>query len=45
MNAYCVKCRQRRDTKDDEQIVTKNNKTATRGLCSVCGTVVYKLGT
>ena len=41
MQAYCVKCKAKRDIKDPEKVTLKNNRTATRGTCPVCGTKVY----
>lgn len=44
MEAYCLKCRVKREVKDAKLITMKNGKLATQGLCSVCGTKVFKLG-
>jgi len=41
MQAYCVKCKQKRDIKDPEKVVLKNGRNAVRGTCSVCGTKLY----
>ncbi len=38
MEAYCVKCRAKRDMKDAKAITMKNGKTATQGVCPKCGT-------
>ena len=40
--AYCVKCRTRRGMKDARRIVTKNNRNAMEGTCSVCGTRLFR---
>lgn len=40
--AYCVKCRTRRGMKDAKRIVTKNNRNAMEGTCSVCGTRLFR---
>lgn len=42
--AYCVKCKQKRDMKDEKQITMKNGRPATSGICSVCGTKMFKIG-
>ncbi len=44
MEAYCVKCRAKREMKDAEEVTMKNGKPATRGICSACGTKMYKIG-
>ncbi len=41
--AYCVKCRAKRDVKDVQSVILKNNKHAIRGTCAVCGTGVYQI--
>jgi hypothetical protein len=41
MQAYCVKCKQKRDIKNPEQVVLKNGRHAVRGTCAVCGTRLY----
>ena len=38
MEAYCVKCRTRREMSNAMAVTMKNGKPATQGLCSVCGT-------
>ena len=37
MQAYCVKCRTKREIKDAKSITMKNGKPATQGICPVCG--------
>ena len=44
MQAYCLKCRQTREIKDAQQVKMKNGKPATRGVCPVCGTKMYRIG-
>ncbi len=44
MEAYCVKCKEKREIKDPEAVYAKNGVPATRGTCAVCGTNVYKMG-
>jgi hypothetical protein len=41
MQAYCVKCKEKRDIKNPEEVVLKNGRPATKGTCSVCGTKVF----
>ena len=42
--AYCVKCRQKREMKDPEQVTMKNGRPATQGVCPVCGTKIFRIG-
>ena len=44
MQAYCVKCRAKREMKDPKDIVMKNGKPATQGVCPVCGTKMFRIG-
>jgi len=44
IQAYCLKCRSKREIKDPETIIMKNGRPATQGVCSVCGTKMFKLG-
>ena len=44
MEAYCVKCKQKRQVNNAEATFTSRGMAATRGVCSVCGTKVYRMG-
>ena len=44
MQAYCVKCRTKREMKDAKSITMKNGKPATQGTCPVCGTKMFRIG-
>ena len=44
MEAYCVKCKSKREIRDPAQVTLKNGKPATSGTCSVCGTKVFRIG-
>jgi len=44
MQAYCVKCRAKREMKDAKAITMKNGKPATQGMCPVCGTKMFRIG-
>jgi len=44
MQAYCVKCRVKRDVKNPKNITMKNGKPATQGTCPVCGTKMFRIG-
>ena len=43
-NAYCVKCKAKRDMKGEQKITMKNGKPATQGTCPVCGTKMFRSG-
>ena len=42
--AYCMKCRQKREIKDPKQITLKNGSQAVQGTCPICGTKVFRIG-
>jgi hypothetical protein len=42
--AYCVKCKAKREVKDAQHVTMKNGKPALKGTCPVCGTAVFKIG-
>lgn len=42
--AYCVKCKTKRDMKNEKQITMKNGRQAISGICTVCGTKMFKIG-
>ena len=44
MQAYCMKCRAKREMKDTRAITMKNGKPATQGVCPVCGTKMFRIG-
>jgi Zn finger protein HypA/HybF involved in hydrogenase expression len=44
MQAYCMKCRKKREMKDPKSIIMKNKRPATRGVCPVCGTKMFRIG-
>jgi len=44
MQAYCMKCRAKREMKNAKAITMKNGRPATQGICSVCGTKVFRIG-
>lgn len=44
--AYCVKCRQKREMKDGKEVTMPGKggeRRAMTGLCSVCGTKMFKI--
>ncbi len=44
MEAYCVKCRAKREMTNPQAVTMKNGKPATTGICGTCGTKMYKIG-
>jgi len=44
MEAYCMKCRTKREMKDAKPVTMKNGKPATQGVCPVCGTKMFRIG-
>lgn len=40
---YCVKCKDKREMKDDKKVTMKNGRSALKGKCSICGTGMYKI--
>lgn len=44
MEAYCFKCRAKREIKDPKQVTMKNGKPATQGVCPICATKVFRIG-
>ena len=44
LEAYCVKCKTKREVKNPKQITMKNGRPATEGSCPVCSTKMFKIG-
>ena len=44
VQAYCVKCKAKREMKDAAAITLKNGKPAMKGKCPVCGTTIMRIG-
>jgi Zn finger protein HypA/HybF involved in hydrogenase expression len=44
MQAYCVKCRSKKEMKDPKAITMKNGRPATQGTCPTCGTKMFRIG-
>ena len=44
MQAYCMKCRTKREMKDAKATTMKNGRPATQGTCPVCRTKMFKIG-
>ena len=44
MEAYCVKCKTKREMSEPQAVFTSTGAPATKGRCSVCGTNLYRMG-
>lgn len=41
--AYCVKCRAKRDVKNGKEVAMKDDRSALTGTCEKCGTKMFKI--
>jgi DNA topoisomerase-1 len=44
LEAYCVKCKTKREIQNPQAVFTENGAPATRGVCPVCGTTLFRMG-
>jgi len=44
MEAYCFKCRTKREIRNPTNVTLKNGRPAIQGTCPVCGTKVFRIG-
>ena len=44
MEAYCVKCKTKRELGNPQPEFTANGAPGTRGVCPVCGTTLFRMG-
>ena len=44
MEAYCVKCKAKREISSAQKVTLKNGRPATSGTCPNCGTKIYRIG-
>lgn len=44
LEAYCMSCKQSNPIEDAQAVWTRKGSPATRGVCSVCGTTVFRMG-
>lgn len=42
--AYCMKCRVKKDMSDEKEVKMKNGKPAKQGKCPTCGTKMFRIG-
>ncbi len=43
VEAYCMKCREKREMKDPQEVTLKNGSHALQGPCAVCGGKLNKM--
>ncbi|MBF0217042.1 MAG: hypothetical protein HQL30_08630 [Candidatus Omnitrophica bacterium] len=41
--AYCVKCKAKKEMKDAKEVTMKNGRKAQKGKCPSCGTGMYRI--
>ena len=44
VEAYCVKCKAKREMTNPTNITMKNGRKAAKGTCPNCGTGMFKIG-
>lgn len=44
IEAYCVKCKAKKEMRDPVESLTKNGKPITKGKCPDCGTTICRIG-
>ncbi len=44
VEAYCMKCRQPREIAEAAPVFTAQGKAAVQGVCSICGTKMFRMG-
>lgn len=44
MEAYCFKCRMKKEISNPEAVTLKNGRPATQGTCPVCRTKLFRIG-
>ena len=43
LDAYCVKCKAKKEMKDAQKVTMKNGRPAMKGKCPTCGTGMYRI--
>ena len=43
MEAYCVKCKAKKEMQDAKEVEMKNGRLAMKGKCPDCGTSMFKI--
>jgi len=42
--AYCVKCKAKKEMAKPEEVTMKNGRPAIQGVCPDCGTKLFRIG-
>ena len=43
MEAYCVKCKAKKEMQNAEKVTMKNGRNAMKGKCPDCGTSLFRI--
>lgn len=43
MEAYCVKCKAKKEMQNPQEVTMKNKRKAVKGKCPDCGTSMFKI--
>lgn len=43
MEAYCVKCKAKKEMEDAKKVTMKNDRPAMKGKCPDCGTSLFRI--
>jgi predicted RNA-binding Zn-ribbon protein involved in translation (DUF1610 family) len=43
MEAYCVKCKSKKEMQDTAEVTLKNGRRAMKGKCPDCGTSLFRI--
>ncbi|NQS99893.1 MAG: hypothetical protein HQ595_02320 [Candidatus Omnitrophica bacterium] len=43
MEAYCVKCKAKKEMQDGKKVTMKNGRSAMKGKCPDCGTSLFRI--
>ena len=44
MKGYCMKCKKSVEMDNAKAVKMKNGRDAVKGICSICGTKMFKIG-
>ena len=44
MEGRCMKCKDKKEMKDVQEVTLKNGRKAQQGVCPDCGTKIFKMG-
>src|SRR5215213_6247838 len=44
LEAYCVKCKTKREIENPQPVYTSRGTPGTKGTCPVCGTALFRMG-